>query len=83
MNNQLINEQIQIKTKHDTLFRTLDIENTHYTKPIHTNTHNATIDITTQRSSGQRQARHTYATRLNTNIAEDGCTSNARNMYRN
>ena len=76
MNNQLINEQIQINTKHDTLFRTLDIENTHYTKPIHTNTHNTTTDITPQRFSRQKQTKHTYATRLKSKMAEDGCTSN-------
>ena len=62
--NKLIPEQIQINTKHDTIFKALNIENTQNTKTDTTTTHNNTT-LKDQRPTNQKPT-HKYCTRSKT-----------------
>ena len=72
--NQLIPGQIQINTKHDTIFKPFNIENAQKANIYTTITHNNT-SIKYQKPTGKHnnnQPKHEYSTRYKIRKAEDG-----------
>ena len=72
--NKLIHEQIQINTKHYTIFKALNIENTQKTNTYTTITHNKT-NLKYQKPTGSHNSQpttHMYFTRHKNRKAEDG-----------
>ena len=72
--NKLIPEQIQINTKHDTIFKALNIKNTQKSNTYTSITHNKT-NWKYQKATGSHnnsQPTHMYFTRHKNRKAEDG-----------
>ena len=79
--NKLIPEQIQINTKHDTIFKAVNIENTQNTNTYTTVTHNNTTlkyQRPTNNLNSIQHPTHKYFTRNKMAKAEDGRTRTAR-----